>query len=240
MMRISGCDMLERVELEDIENLRGFWELGRLKNSGGWSKRRGSLGWRDIWRVYWADRDVLASESLRVLKIRRGDFRILRIWGIIIKVRRLVDEGIIGRDFGTIDTILIQEVKLEWFQIFIHLQFWKIMLEEVTKEWKFQRNFLQYPSFLKDHLISLGHCIHHRQFYRQIYSSFSEVHTCSNRVALVYSRWREIVARYRACDRDRELEISRTEISCSRSPRRMYTRRILVRRMLHDLSNRCR
>lgn len=24
MMRISGCDMLERVELEDIENLRGF------------------------------------------------------------------------------------------------------------------------------------------------------------------------------------------------------------------------
>lgn len=109
-MRISGCDMLERVELEDIENLRGFWELGRLKNSGGWSKRRGSLGWRDIWRVYWADRDVLASESLRVLKIRRGDFRILRIWGIIIKVKRLVDEGIIGRDFGTIDTILIQEI----------------------------------------------------------------------------------------------------------------------------------
>lgn len=92
MMRISGCDMLERVELEDIENLRGFWELGRLKNSGGWSKRRGSLGWRDIWRVYWADRDVLASESLRVLKIRRGDFRILRIWGIIIKVRRLVND----------------------------------------------------------------------------------------------------------------------------------------------------
>lgn len=34
-----------------------------------------------------------------------------------------MDEGIIGRDFGTIDTILIQEVKLEWFQIFIHLQF---------------------------------------------------------------------------------------------------------------------
>ena len=24
MMSISGCDMLERVELEDIENLRGF------------------------------------------------------------------------------------------------------------------------------------------------------------------------------------------------------------------------
>lgn len=67
------------------------------------------------------------------------------------------------------------------------------------------------------------------------------MHTRSTRrVALVYSRRREIVARYRARDRDRELEISRTEISCSRSPRRMYVyQRILVRRM-HDLSNRCR
>lgn len=27
MMRISGCDMLERVELEDIENLRVFENL---------------------------------------------------------------------------------------------------------------------------------------------------------------------------------------------------------------------
>lgn len=239
-MRISGCDMLERVELEDIENLRGFWELGRLKNSGGWSKRRGSLGWRDIWRVYWADRDVLASESLRVLKIRRGDFRILRIWGIIIKVRRLVNDW---RNYWT-------GFWYDWYNFDTGSQIGMVsdiytfaILKDYARRGNQRMKIseeLQYPSFLKDHLISLGHCIHHRQFYRQIYSSFSEVHTCSNRVALVYSRWREIVARYRACDRDRELEISRTEISCSRSPRRMYTRRILVRRMLHDLSNRCR
>lgn len=122
---------------------------------------------------------------------------------------RLMDS--IRRDFGFGN----QEFSCEKFRKMMHLlgddQIMKILEELYLRKC---------PSFLKiDLSTSVTWYPSSTVSSRQIYSSFSEVHTRSKRVALVYSRRREIVARYRARDRDRELEISRTEISCSRSPR---------------------
>lgn len=117
----------------------------------------------------------------------------------------------IRRDFGFGN----QEFSCEKFRKMMHLlrddQIMKILEELYLRKC---------PSFLKiDLSTSVTWYPSSTVSSRQIYSSFSEVHTRSKHVALVYSRRREIVARYRARDRDRELEISRTEISCSRSPR---------------------